>query len=441
MTASPTVQVPNSAKNPPAAGHITPPGHSQTANTQIPNKANQNSSTSSQDQGATVAQNISPGHNLAQPVNSDTQTANTSTEVQQPVNTEPALTQTTSTAPANTEASDENNLVLKAITTISEHKKPIVKWANYFQAAANALSFVSKFPFLSKIKNFGDKLGEAGTKLFFLVNGGINAFQQFQYKNYTGFLGYLVYVANGLFVPQEKTYMLNGLGVGLTQWVNQANTALKVMDNNHKGTFTGLGDHLTKLFRGTANIIKESWRNPIQAMKEGKPILGLGGAFMALYGVAHWAVTGNIKVGKFFRNLLGGAALDGEQILGHQLKYKRENYAKSGIAYLVGTAFDYIRDYVPSLNEFFRPLSFLFDGFGRYYQGVSEQNNEQSNAHLSKQESEEIEARHKSPSRPSYLSMLGDLFKGWFSTAKPKAEDATIIANAGHQGELASAAA
>jgi|GEM_PF-3189389 len=331
---------------------------------------------------------------------------------------------------------EEKNMVIKALNTISEHKKPIVKFANYLQAGANALSFISKFPFLASLKKIGDRIGEAGTKFFFLVNGGINAFQQFQFKNFTGFLGYLVYVMNGLFVPQEKTYMLNGLGVGLTQWVNQANNALK--DEGHKGTFTSIGDHITKLFRGTAKIISQSWRNPIQAMKEGKPILGLGGAFMALYGVAHWAITGNVKVGKFFRNLLGGAALDGEQILGHQLKYKRENYAKSGIAYLVGTFFDYIRDFVPSLNEFFRPLSFLFDGFGRYYQGVSEQNNEQSNAHLSKEELSAIEAKHQSTNKPSYMSMLTDLFKNWFSTAKT---NANIIANANDQGELISAAA
>jgi hypothetical protein len=416
MTASATVPIPHNAKNPPAAGHISAPGHSQTASTQILNNSNQNSSTSSQSQGAAIAQTVNPGQTLAQP--------------------EP--TQTTNSAPANTEASDENNLVLKAITTISEHKKPIVKWANYFQAAANALSFISKFPFLSKIKNFGDKLGEAGTKLFFLVNGGINAFQQFQYKNYTGFLGYLVYVANGLFVPQDNIMMMNGLGVGLTQWVNMANNALK--DEGHKGQFSGIGDHLRKLFRGTAKIIKDSWRNPVKAATEGKPILGLTGAFMALYGVLHWALTGSVKVGKLFRSVMGGAALDGEQILGHQLKYKRENYAKSGITYIVGTALDYVREYIPSLNKYLLPLSFLFDGFGRYYQGVSEQNNEQSNAHLSKQEIDAIDAKHQSPAKPSYMSMLTDLFKGWFNIAKAKVEDATIVANAGHKGEPTSAA-
>ena len=363
----------------------------------------------------------SQGENLAQTVNPNTQTTNT--------------------APANAVTSDENNLVIKAFTTISEHKKPIVKWANYFQAAANALSFISKFPFLSKIKNFGDKLGEAGTKLFFLVNGGINAFQQFQFKNFTGFLGYLVYVANGLFVPQENMMMMNGLGVGLTQWVNMANTALRESDENHKGQFAGFGDHFAKLFKGTAKIIKDSWRNPVKAAAEGKPILGLTGAFMALYGVLHWALTGNVKVGKLFRSVMGGAALDGEQILGHQLKYKRDNYAKSGVTYIIGTALDYIREFIPSLNKYLMPLSFLFDGFGRYYQGVSEQNNEQSKAHLTKQEIDDIEAKHQSPAKPSYISMLTNLFKNWFSSTKTKIENANIVANAPNQGDFASAAA
>ncbi len=272
--------------------------------------------------------------------------------------------------------------------SIDSVNKGLFYWANIGQVFGNIASFVTKFPFFSKFKDIGDKLGQWTSKLFFLVNGATNALKQIAFRNYTSFLGYLVYVINGLFVPQNKAYMVNGFGVGLTQLANQVNNI------NGKSSFKDVQDHFSNLFSGLAKLFREC-KNPIKALKDGKPVLGVAGGIAALIGSTMWAMTGDEKAAAVVRDT-GGATLDLEQISKHQWKYKRFNYIKSGAYYIVGTVFDLLSKFVKPLEPFFRPLCFLFDGLGRYYQAVSERKKELSNEHLSASQLAEIEARHSS---------------------------------------------
>ncbi len=285
---------------------------------------------------------------------------------------------------------------------IKNNKKQYASYANYFQAFANAFSFISKFPFLKSLKSFGEKLGSFGTKAFLLVNGGLNAAQLLIYKNYTGALGYLINVYNSIFTPQDKTYICNGPAVGFTQWANQVNNVTK------RAQYTSALDHFKNLFKGTLQIFKDSWRNPVKAALEGKPILGIVSAFTSLLGFGYWAATGDIKTGALIRDG-GGIGLDAEQVLPHQKFFKRKNYMISGWTYLVGTIFDLLKEWVPPIREYCTPLSFLFDGIGRFYQGLSEHAKEQSNEHLKPEEKARLEAEfnkiHKLESPENIVAM------------------------------------
>ncbi len=281
-------------------------------------------------------------------------------------------------------ATRTNAFTINFIDFLEQHKSSILSIANYGQATANAVSFLSQIPALKPLANLGQKTGELGTKIFFLINGAINAAQQFRYKNLTSAIGYLVYVFNGLFVPQKHTYMMNGLGVALTQWSNQVNNIMKV-----SRSFPSIGAHFSNFIQGSCKIIEQSWRNPIRAIIEGKPILGLSGAFLSLLGFGYWLITGDDKIGALIRDT-GGGVVDAEQLLPHQWHFKRFNYIKSGFAYLAGTLFDLGSKFIPNYSQYLRPLSFLWDGFGRYFQGLSEQNNEMGLGHLSPSEAKSL---------------------------------------------------
>ncbi len=332
-------------------------------------------------------------------------------------------TQTTNTAGASIQAPTEEQFS----DSIDNFNKKVFFGANIAQVIGNSISFITKFPILSKFKNIGDRLGEITSKAFFLANGVTNAIKQTVRHNYTSALGYMVYIINGLFVPQNKAYMVNGFGVGLTQIANQVNNV------NNKSTFTSAVDHFSSLFSGIGKLMKE-YKNPLKALKEGKPIIGLAGGLAALTGSSLWAATGDEKSAAIVRDG-GGGALDVEQISKHQFKYKRWSYIKSGGYYIIGTVFDLLSKFVKPLEPFFRPLCFLFDGLGRYHQGVSEHKHEMSNGHLSKEELNEIEQKGD---KVSYFTLAGGFLKNFFSNGK---KAASIIANARHSGELASAAA
>lgn len=331
---------------------------------------------------------------------------------------------TTEKVETNTNSTAQKEFIKK----VDAANKIIGSATNIAQVIGNSISFITKFPFLSRFKDIGDKLGQWTTKLFLLGNGLTNAVKQYTFNNYTSLVGYLVYVYNGLFVPQHKAYMVNGFGVGLTQLGNQVN------DINGRSTFTSASDHFKHLRTGLWKLIK-AFANPIKAYNEGKPIIGAAGGFAALAGSSYWAATGDEKTAALVRDG-GGLGLDVAQVSKPQFKYKRIKYILSGAFYIVGTFFDLISKFAKPLEPYCRPLCFLFDGLGRYYQGASERCKEMSNEHLSKAEIAEIEANYKT-NEPSYMTLVKELF----SKTKSKIENANIVDNAPYQGDFASAAA
>ncbi len=413
MNATATSSIDPKNAQPPNRGGVNNAGQN-TSNPQGQNTRSTNTNTESVNKSNTTSSTQNPIVQI-HAVNTQEQTA---------TNPENQGQTTTTNTQNGTEATKNSEFV----NSIDEANKKICSVTNTLQVIGNSISFITKFPILNKFKDIGDKLGQWTTKLFLLGNGITNALKQLTFRNYTSLLGYLVYVFNGLFIPQNKAYMVNGFGVGLTQLANQVNNI------NGRSTFNSPIDHFTHLFTGLGKLIKE-FRNPLKAFKEGKPVVGAAGGLAALAGSTLWAITGDEKSAAVVRDG-GGLALDLEQVSKHQIKYKRKNYVTSGAFYIVGTVFDLLSKFAKPLEPYCRPLCFLFDGVARYFQGVSERKKEMSNEHLTKAEVDEIEANTKAKN-PSYLALVKDMF----SKAKSKIENASILDNAPDQGDFASAAA
>lgn len=257
--------------------------------------------------------------------------------------------------------------------------------SNYGQLAGNMFSFISKvISPLEKFKGFADKVGELSTKAFLFVHGVLNTGTQLMKKNYSSALGYMVYIVNSIFLPQNKTYLMNGFAVGLTQLNNQANNLDK--DRKINGFMDHL-DHIKNALKKTyQNWTQDPWRN---LKKEDNAMVGMVGAMGSLGGAILGAATGSQQAGALVRDP-SGLSLDLEQVLPYQWAKKRFCYIGSGIAYIAGTVFDFLSKFSSDHEEILRPLCFSFDGIGRYLQSLAERRGELNDKHLEKEKANDI---------------------------------------------------
>lgn len=243
--------------------------------------------------------------------------------------------------------------------------------ANYISIIGNTLSAISNMVPMDKwIQDTFKRLGEIGTNIFLHVNGIVNALEQFRQKNVMSGVGYLIDNVIAVLVPQDKQFLAHGFATTGYIGGNSFNSL------TGRNTFKDVKEHGQQVSSGLGRAFKMLMKKPIEGLMSSETgLLAFASAIFMGAGSSLWALTGNENLSASIRNF-GGLLNDIEQIKPAHWLNKKYNYFFSGILVTLGTLADWCAKWFPKKKGVFVPLTFLFDGVGRYFLRLAQNSGE-----------------------------------------------------------------
>lgn len=236
----------------------------------------------------------------------------------------------------------------------------LMNWTNI---AGNIFSFSSwAFGFSDASKKFAKGVGSFATKSFLVATSVINVIERLHTKNYLSALGYFNDIIIAGTVDQETTYLARGIASGTYNMANSLNIA------NDRTDFASFEDHLKHLVKGYGKFFKNLFSADVvkNFIKSENGMWATIGGLFANLGALSWMFTGKIQLPTFIRDF-AGIVMDIEQLNFGHYKEGRKDYFKSGLALVVGTVADWLSKLMPAYKDAFVPLTFIFDGIGKHW--------------------------------------------------------------------------
>ncbi|MDA1020000.1 MAG: hypothetical protein O2962_00445 [Cyanobacteria bacterium] len=234
---------------------------------------------------------------------------------------------------------------------------------NLTNIAGNIFSFSSwAFGFNDASKKFAKTVGSLATKSFLVATSVINVVERLHTKNYFSALGYFNDIVIAGTVDQDNTYLARGIASGTYNMANSLNIA------NDRTGFDSFEDHLQHLVKGFGKFFKNLFSADVAKnfIKSENGMWATIGGLFANVGALSWMFTGKVQIPTFIRDL-AGIVMDIEQLNFGHYKAGRKDLFKSGLALVVGTVADWLSKLMPQYKDAFVPLTFIFDGIGKHW--------------------------------------------------------------------------
>lgn len=245
---------------------------------------------------------------------------------------------------------------------------------NWFNIAGNTFSFAAwAFGFGEASKKFARGVGSFTTKAFLVATSVINIVERMYTKNYFSALGYFNDILIAGTVDQDNTYLARGTASGTYNMANALNIA------NDRKSFDSFEDHIKHLVEGYGKFFKNLFSSDVvkNFMDSKKAMWATLGGLFANFGALSWMFTGKVQLPTFIRDL-AGVVMDIEQLNYGHYKEGRKDFFKSGLALVVGTFADWLSKLMPKYKDAFVPLTFIFDGIGRHWLRLHQNQHEMS---------------------------------------------------------------
>ncbi len=216
------------------------------------------------------------------------------------------------------------------------------------------------------VKNFADKFGYIGTKIFLVLNGFINSLEYLHKKNLLGAVGHFMDVIVGIGASHDHIYLDRGNPVGIYTYANT------ICNMNGKTKFNTFNEHFDHIKLGMQKSVqnlftKDFFRNFADV---NKGMLGILSGILCNAGAIIWHTTGKEELATIVRDG-GGFLVDLEQAHPGHYQAGRKFYFYSGLGLIGGTVCDLLSKLLPYYKKSLVPLSLAIDGFGRYLLRVS----------------------------------------------------------------------
>lgn len=251
----------------------------------------------------------------------------------------------------------------------SEFMQNLPAFANYLSIAGNAISSfthaaASVTTVNEDLKKVATKFGELGTQASLLLNGLTCSLEFLSWNNIVSAIGYFIDVPISLFSKQSSMFPRHGWATGIYCAMNAFLTS-----NKRDKKFTNFKENLDFAKQGVKKSLSHFKSNLFDNLINSKTgLLSVVGSMLMFSGASIWQLTPFQLMGSTIRDI-GGLCQDLEQIKPEFFKTQKK-YWWSGVGVTLGTLFDYagrICDkWFPQYKMIFYPLSFLFDGVGRY---------------------------------------------------------------------------
>lgn len=257
----------------------------------------------------------------------------------------------------------------------------IMTAANGFGIFATGASVLTRATNYQKNKGqetFFDKLAAFAVKSSMGINSLYNVFNGVKQKSILdtfGFLGELIIASAA---PYKYVNLLRGLTFCLYQTPQFLTSNLiggeLPVSKTWSENFNILVDRLPKAFK---HLFSKDTYKASELKNNSGLITGMWGGIFSVLGVSFWGITGDSKIGGAVKGI-GEGLVDLFQVIPREhWTCKRENYIKSGISFIAGTASDIVSRIM--VNEpVSRDLSFFFSGIGRWFMSISKAKQEYS---------------------------------------------------------------
>lgn len=266
--------------------------------------------------------------------------------------------------------------------------------SHFLSIFGNGIAAVANiFDLSAGVKNFCDKFGYFGTKIFLVLNGFINSLEYLHKKDLLGAIGHSLDVIVGIGAKHEHMYLDRGNPVGIYTYAN----TIRHMNNKKKfETFTEHFEHVKEGIHKSYNNIfsKNFFRNFLDV---DKGMFGIFSGILCNIGAIIWHTTGMERFATIVRDF-GGFLVDLEQAHPGHYRAGHKFYFYSGLGLMGGTGCDLLAKLFPYYKKSLVPLSLAIDGFGRYLLRVSHNRGEiGEKVNLEKTNSVKAERRVESP--------------------------------------------
>jgi hypothetical protein len=277
----------------------------------------------------------------------------------------------------------------------------MMNWGNI---GGNVFSFASwLLGFEDASKKFAKGVGSFATKAFLVTTSVITIIERLYTKNYLSALGYFNDILIAGTVNQDNTYLARGTASGTYNTANALNIA------NDRKSFDSFEDHLKHLVEGYGKFFKNLFSADVLTnfMDSKKAMWATMGGFFANFGALSWMFTGKEQVPTLIRDV-AGIAMDIEQLNFGHYKEGRKDLFKSGMALFVGTVADWLSKLMPAYKEAFVPLTFIFDGIGRHWLRLHQNQHEMADAdkRKSKNQLEKLQDTKPAASQPQVIGEI-----------------------------------